>query len=40
MALVTSDSMGDYKPRTQETKNAFEIIQGAIGDQVSFFLFN
>lgn len=41
--LDTSDFTGDYKPRTQETKNAFEIIlsfiQEAIGDQVSL-LFN
>lgn len=37
--LDTSDFSGDYKPRTQETKNSFEIIlsfvQEAIGDQVS-----
>lgn len=37
--LDTSDFTGEYKPRTQETRNAFEIIlsfiQEAVGDQVS-----
>lgn len=37
--LDTSDFVGEYKPRTQETKNAFEVVlsfvQEALGDQAS-----